>query len=119
MKSPIMHFEIAGRDGPALESFYRELLGWRIERRDMGHTQYSYIDTRGQDYSGGIRHEPDGHAEVVVYFEVPDLDSAVAEAERLGATIRIPPMEGNGAYFALISDPEGNPAGLIQRVPDA
>ena len=63
----------------------------------------------------GIRHEPQGKAELVFYIAVPDLDVAVAKAKELGAQIRIPPMQAPEVTFALILDPEGNPIGLVQK----
>ena len=30
MGDPVVHFEVVGRDGPALQSFYSELFGWKI-----------------------------------------------------------------------------------------
>ena len=114
MSSPIVHFEIAGRDGESLESFYTELLGWNIERQDMGGSPYGRVETGG-DLTGGIRHEPEGKPEVVLYVEVEDLSAAVERAGELGAEVRIPPMETPAVTFALIGDPEGNPIGLVQK----
>ena len=31
MGDPVVHFEIAGPDGPALQQFYRDLFGWKID----------------------------------------------------------------------------------------
>jgi len=44
-----------------------------------------------------------------------NLSATVKRAVELGATVRIPPVEGAGAQFALLSDPEGNPFGIIRE----
>lgn len=111
----IKHIEIAGRDGENLKKFYSELFGWRMERKDVSGFDYYDIDIEhGGKPTAGIRHEPDGKAELVVYIEVDSLADTVARAEKLGGRVRIPPMTYGGLDFALIEDPEGNPVGLTE-----
>lgn len=111
----IKHIEIAGVEGGKLRSFYAELFDWTITRKD--NVEYEYYDIEfGDEPSAGIRHEPDGKPEIVVYIEVSDLQWSVDKAKSLGATTRIPPMEYGEVRFALIEDPEGNPIGLIQEM---
>lgn len=115
MTARIVHFEVAGRNGDALEHFYAELFDWKINRESpAGHT-YGRIDlAKSGELTGGIRHEPQGKAEVVFYVEVPDLPDAVGRAKELGGSVRIPPMDFDGMKFALLQDPAGNPVGLIE-----
>ncbi|KAA3605412.1 MAG: VOC family protein [Planctomycetota bacterium] len=116
MSDPLVHFEIAGRDGEALEQFYSNLFQWRIERQNPGGHAYGRIDSEQVGgISGGIRHEPEGKAEIVLYIGVEDVEAAVKKVEQLGGAVRIPPLKTPEAYFALIQDPEGNPIGLVQR----
>jgi predicted enzyme related to lactoylglutathione lyase len=116
MGNPVVHFEIAGRDGEKLEEFYRTLFGWAIERQDIEGQPYGMIQAEGEGrITGGIRHEPEGEAEVVLYVEVEDLMDAVAEAQRLGGEVRIPPMETPVVTFAMVTDPEGNPVGMVHK----
>ena len=110
----IKHIEIAGIDGGKLKVFYSRLFDWKITQRDVAGFDYYDIATGGES-SAGIRHEPDGKPEIVVYVEVSDLDESVEKAKALGATIRIPPKEYGDLLFALIEDPEGNPIGLTQK----
>jgi hypothetical protein len=110
----ISHIEIAGVDGHRLQRFYADLFGWKITQRETGGFDYFDLGVSGSP-SAGIRHEPDGHAEIVVYLEVDHLDEVVATAETLGASVRIPPMRHGNLRFALIQDPEGNPIGLTQH----
>ena len=109
----IKHVEIAGKDGGKLQAFYGELFDWTITRRDVAGFDYYDIELGGE-LSAGIRHEPQGKPETVVYVEVSDLDQTVEQAKALGASIRIPPMRHGDLCFALIEDPEGNPIGLTQ-----
>lgn len=116
MGRPIIHIEVAGKDGPALERFYSELFDWSIDHQGDGEYQYGFLadDTAGP-IGGGIRHEPEGRAEVVFYVQVPDIGEAVAKAVSLGATVRIEPIDTGEVTFAVITDPDGNPVGMIQK----
>ena len=113
----IKHIEIAGVDGAALRSFYAELFDWKIERRAIAGIDYYDVGLDGEP-SAGIRHEPKGKPEIVVYIEVQDLDDSVEKARVLGANVRIPPMAYGELRFALIEDPEGNPIGLTEKQDD-
>lgn len=115
MGNPIIHFEVAGTDGPSLETFYSRLFGWQIDHQGHGDMQYGFVqDGTAGPVGGGIRHEPGGKPEVVFYVQVPDLEAAIRQARELGGTIRIEPVETGDVTFAMISDPQGNPVGLIQ-----
>ncbi|REJ76870.1 MAG: VOC family protein [Acidobacteria bacterium] len=123
----IGHLEIAAVDGAALERFYGELFGWRVRRAGGGEFTYGWVhagdavappqpDAAGPSITVGFRHEPQGSAEVVFYVGVDDVKATAARAEELGATVRIPPMDGGGGmFFALLADPEGNPFGITQQ----
>ena len=73
--------------------------------------QINAVDKGGQ-VTGGIRHEPEGKAEMVFYVEVDDLSASLAQAQQLGATVRIPIITTPELTFALVTDPEGNPVGV-------
>lgn len=108
------HVEIVGVDGAKLRSFYAALFGWRISSRKVGDFDYFDIHVNGEP-SAGIRQEPEGSPEIVVYVEVPDLKQSVQKAGTLGAKVRVPPMRYGDLHFAVIEDPEGNPIGLIEE----
>lgn len=110
----IRHIEIAGIDGTQLKEFYGDLFDWKMVPKDIPGVQY-YDFEPAVGVTGGIRHEPEGVAEVVIYVGVESLDEAVAKAVALGATVRIPPMEYGELRFAMIVDPQGNPVGLLQE----
>jgi len=110
----ISHIEFAGPDAESLRAFYGQLFGWGTSGRDVGGYRYFDIEMPG-DLTGGIRHEPQGAAEVVAYVEVDDLDTSVQRAEALGAKVRIPLKSLGAVRFALVEDPGGNPIGLIEK----
>ena len=115
MGNPIIHFEVAGTDGPSLETFYSSLFGWRIEHQGHGDLQYGFVqDGTAGPVGGGIRHEPGGKPEVVFYVQVQNLETAIRQACDLGGSVRIEPVETGDVTFAMINDPQGNPVGLIQ-----
>ena len=115
MTGSIVHFEIAGRDGSALEHFYNGLLGWEIDHESPGGHSYGRVNVKTSSrITAGIRHEPDGPAEVVMYFQVPDVEEYAARAVSLGGSIRVGPTQFEDIKFAVVSDPEGNPVGLVE-----
>lgn len=116
MGNPIIHFEVAGTDGPALEAFYAQLFEWKIDHQGEGDMQYGFISERSAGaVGGGIRHEPTGSPEVVFYVEVEDVSIAIERAKALGATVRINLIDTGDVTFGMIRDPQGNSVGLIQR----
>ncbi len=116
MGDPIIHIEVAGQDGPALESFYSDLFGWVIDHRGEGDMQYGFLaEKTAGAIGGGIRHEPGGKPEVVFYVQVDDLSVSVQRAENLGGTVRLGPTDAGELTFAIVTDPEGNALGLIQK----
>lgn len=53
MGKPIIHFEVAGTDGPALESFYKHLFDWKIDHQGEGDMQYGFISDGSAGPIGG------------------------------------------------------------------
>jgi uncharacterized protein len=118
MGDPIIHVEVAGSDGPALESFYSDLFGWVIDHRGEGDNQYGFLaEKTAGAVGGGIRHEPGGGPEVIFYVQVNDLEESVRQALVLGGSIRLTPTTAGDITFALITDPGGNAVGMVQKKP--
>jgi uncharacterized protein len=117
MGNPIVHFEIMGADGPALEKFYAELFGWHVQ--SMPEMNYGIVDTHaGGGINGGIGATPDGNALVIVYAEVDDPQATLDKAVSLGATVAMEVMAIPGAVtLAQFTDPQGNRIGLVQSDP--
>jgi predicted enzyme related to lactoylglutathione lyase len=116
VNAPIVHIEFAGKDGHALEAFYRELFGWDSRRETPGGHDYGrFTPAGGSAVTGGIRHEPEGPAETVVYVRVADVARSAERAQELGGRVRLGPMTHDERIFAIVEDPAGNPVGLLDR----
>ena len=113
MGNPVVHFEINGTDGPALEKFYAELFGWHV--MSMPDMSYGLVDTHGgEGINGGISTARDGQAFVTFYVEGPDIQALLDKAESLGAKTLVPVTEMPMVTFALFADPQGNAIGLVK-----
>jgi predicted enzyme related to lactoylglutathione lyase len=120
MGQPVVHFEIAGKDGDKLKSYYSELFGWEIDSsNEMGYgvvQREGNTNDEGVGIGGGISQGPEGYeGHVTFYVEVPDAEAALAKAESLGGTRVMGPEEVmERLVIGLFSDPEGHVIGVIQ-----
>ena len=113
MPNPVVHFEIMGADGSALQSFYRDLFDWKVDTNNEW--QYGMVETGGEGgINGGIAGNPDGASEgrVTVYASVDDLQAYLNKAERLGAKVVMPATPMGDFAIAMFADPAGNITGL-------
>lgn len=120
MGQPVVHFEVVGKDGPALQSFYSELFGWNIDTNNpMGYgivAREDNVNSDGIGIGGGVGQGPEGYpGHVTFYVEVPDVEAALAQAESLGGTRMMGPDEVmEGLVIGLFTDPEGHTVGLVK-----
>ena len=114
MGNPVVHFEIIGSDGPALEKFYGELFGWHINSNPE--LKYGTVETHGgQGINGGIGTFQEGDKYVTFYAAVPDLQATLDKVSKLGGKTIAPPMDIPGVVtFAQFEDPQGNRIGIIK-----
>ena len=49
---PVVHFEVIGRDGTKLQSYYGELFGWEIDANNP--MKYGTVQREGNTNSEGI-----------------------------------------------------------------
>src|SRR5215210_7936812 len=105
MGQPVVHFEVVGKDGPALRSFYGDLFGWNAQ--EVGPPMdYGMVDPSEAGIGGGIGATPEGEGHVTFYVQVPDLQAALDKAQSLGGRTRMPPTEvGEETTIALLDDP--------------
>src|SRR2546426_11699114 len=103
MGQPVVHFEVVGKDGQKLRSYYSELFGWEFGDT-MGPTNYAVTPRDGNTNSdgvgigGGVGTGPDGYGgHVTFYVEVPDVEATLAKAESLGGTRMMGPDKVPGA----------------------
>jgi predicted enzyme related to lactoylglutathione lyase len=118
MGQPVVHFEIIGTDPGKLRGYYGELFGWEFDTSgpvaepvsEAGNYGFTEGDTIPGGVGGGAGYDP----HVVFYVGVPDIEAALAEAERLGGTRVMGPARSPGGpvVVAHFTDPEGNVIGL-------
>ena len=110
----IIHFEIVGRDGAALQRFYSDLFGWKLNTDNPGGYGMTSDDQTGVVV--GVGATPDGSAgHVTGYVVVDDIDAALARATELGGSVVMPKFSpGAGATLGLLADPEGHVIGLTE-----
>jgi uncharacterized protein len=120
----LSHFEIHAGDPERAMRFYGEVLGWRFEPWP-GPMDYWLVRTgsESETVDGGLLRRR-GSAPVsgqpvnayVCTFDVPDLDSYLQSARRLGAVPAVDKMPVPGVgWLAYLQDPEGNLFGMLQR----
>ena len=114
MGRPVVHFEVIGKDGEALRRFYAELFDWRIDASNpmnYGVVQREEnLSAEGVGIGGGIGggfEDDDGH--VTFYVEVPDVEVALSQAERLGGRRLMgpDPVPGAGITIGQFTDRRG------------
>jgi predicted enzyme related to lactoylglutathione lyase len=120
MGQPVVHFEVVGKDGAKLMSYYSELFGWEIDSNNpMNYgmvTRDGNVNDAGVGIGGGVSGGPDGYeGHVTFYVEVPEVEEALAKAESLGGTRIFGPAEiMEGLTLGQFTDPEGHVIGLVK-----
>lgn len=114
MPNPLCHFEVMTKDVAKCKAFYSSVFAWTFDDKTM--PGYTLVHT-GQEPTGGIFEKPAEapHACLNVYFTVQDLEKTLAKAGELGGKTLVPktPIPGVG-HFAMFTDPEGVPVGIMQ-----
>jgi len=122
-KNPVLWFEVIGKDGKALRSFYSKLFGWKVEDADPASGfDYGMVNPGNGGIGGGIGTSPDGSSGFATFYvEVDDLDSVLAKAEKLGGKTVMPATEipGMNLKFAYLTDPEGHVIGISKGMAQA
>jgi predicted enzyme related to lactoylglutathione lyase len=123
MGRPVVHFEIIGTAPAELRDYYGALFAWQFATGDATTAKvsqpgnYHFVDgtTTGDGtginggVGGGEGHEP----RVLFYVAVPDVETALREAERLGGTRLLGPEPASGDFtVGRFADPEGNVVGV-------
>jgi uncharacterized protein len=121
MGQPVVHFEVIGKDGDQLRSYYAELFGWEFGDV-IGPTNYAVVPRDGNTapdgtgIGGGIGTAPEGYdGHVTFYVAVPDVEAALAKAESLGGSRMMGPdkVPEAGIEIGLFIDPEGHTIGVV------
>ncbi|HZC72848.1 MAG TPA: VOC family protein [Jatrophihabitans sp.] len=119
MARPVVHFEVIGSDPAKLREYYGELFDWRFEVGDASTDAvsdpgtYGFIAGDGNGINGGIGGGAGHQPRVLFYVGVPDVEAALAAAERLGGNRLLGPEPASGDFtVGRFSDPEGNVVGV-------
>ena len=120
MGQPVVHFEVIGKDGERLRSYYSELFGWEIDANNP--MNYGMVQREGNTNAdgvgigGGVGTGPEGYpGHVTFYVEVPDVEAALAKAESLGGSrVMGPEKVGDETEIGLFNDPEGHQIGVVK-----
>jgi len=120
MGQPVVHFEIIGKDGDKLKSYYAELFGWEMDSNNP--MNYGVVPREGNTnedgagIGGGISGGPEGYdGHVTFYIEVPDVEAALAKAESLGGSrVMGPDAVMEGLEIGQFADPEGHVIGVVK-----
>jgi predicted enzyme related to lactoylglutathione lyase len=122
MGQPVVHFEVIGKDGDKLQSYYSELFGWEIDSNNpmnYGMVQREgNVNADGVGIGGGVGPAPEGYdGHVTFYIEVPDVEAALVQAESLGGTRMMGPAQPpGGPEIGLFNDPEGHTVGVVKTL---
>lgn len=110
----VIHLEIVGRDQKALQSYWSNLLGWKLDTSYPG--GYGMTDPAQTGIVVGIGGTPDGSAgHVTGYVRVADIDAVLPKVSALGGSVIMPKFSPDGsAQLALVADPEGHIVGLTE-----
>ena len=119
MGQAVVHFEIVGKDGAKLRSYYGDLFGWEFDADNP--MNYGIVQRDGNTNAdgigigGGVGQVPEGsEGHVTFYAEVPDVEAALAKAESLGGSRVMGPMSvAEGVEIGLFTDPEGHIVGVV------
>ena len=119
MGQPVVHFEIIGQDPAQLRSYYAELFGWGFDTGDAATEtvsepgNYGFVAESSAGINGGVGGGEGFAPQVLFYMGVPNVEEALAEAERLGGT-RVMGPEGTPGQIVVgrFTDPEGNLVGV-------
>ena len=103
------YLEIGAPDADKARAFFADLFDW----------PFTAMNTGGWFDSGDIKtglHGQDDTPAIVVYFEVSDIEAAIAKVRGLGGTAENPtPDEPGFGRFSTCADPQGIRFGLRQR----
>ena len=124
MAHPVVHFEIIGKNPESLRNYFGELFGWQFDTSSpvaeavSEPANYGFVDRimtlDGTGIPGGIGGGAGDPAHVIFYVGVPNVEVALAEAERLGGRLHQsgPERAPTGLVIGHFTDPEGNLIGV-------
>jgi predicted enzyme related to lactoylglutathione lyase len=124
MNHTIVHFEIPADDMEKMKDFYRSVFDWKII--ELPEMRYSMLHTVPTDekgmlkepgVNGGLYKRTEPHQVPINYISVESVDDFIEKVVKNGGKVISPKTEvPNVGTIVWITDPEGNPLGLLQPV---
>jgi hypothetical protein len=108
----VIHVEVTGKDGPALQKFYSDIFDWKLDT-DLPDGYGMARDESG--LTSGIGPTRDGSAgQVTFYVHSEDPARVLRRVEELGGEVLMPLTEvAKDTTIALFADPEGHVVGIM------
>lgn len=115
MGNKIVHWELMGSDGVAMQKFYKDMFDWNTEGVE-GFDQYFMVDADSAGAAGAVGRGPEQMPSYMTfYIEVPDIDAHLARIEEAGGKTMMPrTVVPDVVTYAMFSDPAGNVVGLVE-----
>ncbi len=120
MANSVVHWEINGKDGPALQKFYGDLFDWEITADNPMNYGVVSAPSEGPGIGGGIMGMGDVEppTRVTFYVGVDDVTASLEKAVSLGGSIVMPEMQVmEDVIIGIFTDPEGHVIGLVKNIP--
>jgi uncharacterized protein len=112
MGAKVIHVEVTGKNGEALQKFYKDVLGWSLDTDNPG----GYGMYRQDDgLTGGIGATQDGSAgQVTFYVHTEDPQGTLDKVAASGGRVVMPLTQvAPETTIALFADPEGHVVGIM------
>lgn len=111
MANKVVHVEVVGKDGPALQKFYSDVLGWQFETDNPG----GYGMYRQGELTGGVGAAENGQPpRVTFYVHSDDPNGTLAKVTKAGGRVLLPlTTVAPDTTIALFADPEGHVIGIM------
>lgn len=112
MATTVVHVEVVGKDGAALQEFYKDVFGWNLDTNNPG--GYGMYRQEG-GLTGGIGASNDGGpGHVTFYVHTDDPQGVLDRATAKGGRVIMPLTEvAPETTVALFTDPEGHIVGIM------
>ena len=114
--------EVMAKDAKKEVDFYTQIFDWKCDPMDMGPMGTYYVFKLGEKSAAGCMapQDPNQPSAWMCHVAVENVDTSTERAERLGATVVVPPSDiPNIGRFSVFSDPTGAVLCLFQSAPQA
>ncbi len=115
----ITHVELWSDSPEDLESFYSDVFGWMIHKKEAGSDDYWFMVSGGMNQAGGINagmKRQSGALHWVPTIQVDSVDSYLEKVVENGGEIAEPKRAVTATgYMAYCKDPKGNLFAVLEK----